>query len=143
MRKHPRRRNARRPNRARRQPRTRATTGQPGSAGPAGKSAAARRAAARSNLPILTLDRFDQAMQIARLAAEHDLAELSLKAVHDALRAGPPVVPVNNSSATLVRTVRVGMEENAVRSVLPACRHRALAARPDLAETQGCPGGSL
>ena len=34
-------------------------------------------AAPRNNLPILTLDRFEQAMQIARLAAEHDLSELS------------------------------------------------------------------
>ena len=61
------------------------TTGQPG---PARKAAGAGRAApgaARSNLPILTLDRFEQAMQIARLAAEHDLPELSLKAVHDSL----------------------------------------------------------
>ena len=49
--------------------------------------------AKRSNLPILTLDRFEQAMQIARLAAENDLADLSLRAVHDSLRAGPPVVP--------------------------------------------------
>ena len=34
-------------------------------------------------------------MQIAKLAAEHDLPELSFRAVREALRAGPPVVPTN------------------------------------------------
>ena len=57
---------------------------------PATKAAApkaARGAAApRANLPILTLDRFEQAMQIARLAAEHDLPDLSARAVREALR---------------------------------------------------------
>jgi lipopolysaccharide biosynthesis regulator YciM len=76
-------------------PRTKAAApaGRPGTATP------------RSNLPILTLDRFEQAMQIAKLAAEHDLSELSLRAVRDSLRAGPPVVPVNpNERRRVVRS---------------------------------------
>ena len=56
--------------------------------------------APRSNLPLLTLDRFEQAMQIARLAAEHDLPELSTRAVNEALRAGPPIVPARSTSAS-------------------------------------------
>ena len=60
--------------------------------------------APRSNLPILTLDRFEQAMQIARLAAEHDLPDLSTRAVREALRAGPPVVPT--SPNTVRRVIR-------------------------------------
>ena len=61
----------------------------------------------RSNLPILTLDRFEQAMQIARLAAAHDMPELSIRAVREASRAGPPVVPTNTTTA-LRRVVRSG-----------------------------------
>ena len=34
-------------------------------------------------------------MQIAKLAAERDLPELNFRAVREALRAGPPVVPTN------------------------------------------------
>jgi predicted Zn-dependent protease len=101
--------------------RTKEATAQPGAAGPARKAAGARRptsGAARSNLPILTLDRFEQAMQIARLAAEHDLPELSLKAVHDSLRAGPPVVP-NNNNAPMARAVRMGADEGAVDPASP------------------------
>ena len=45
-------------------------------------------------------------MQIAKLAAEHDLPELSLRAVHESLRAGPPVVPANPNETR--RVVRVG-----------------------------------
>ena len=94
------------------------TTGQPG---PARKAAGAGRAApgaARSNLPILTLDRFEQAMQIARLAAEHDLPELSLKAVHDSLRAGPPIV-ANENKATNVRMMRAGVDDVALDPASP------------------------
>ena len=41
------------------------------------------RPAAGADLPILTLDRFEQAMQIARLAAERDLPELTFRAVRE------------------------------------------------------------
>ena len=52
-------------------------------------------------------------MQIARLAAEHDLPELCLKAVHDSLRAGPPVVPVNNDQTRRIR-VQPGVIDDGV-----------------------------
>ena len=45
-------------------------------------------------LPVATLQQFDQAMDIAALAAEHKLHELSLRAVREVLRAGPPAVPM-------------------------------------------------
>ena len=64
---------------------------------------AGRAASPRSNLPLLTLDRFEQAMQIARLAAEHDLPDLSVRAVREALRAGPPIIP---AAPTLTPTPR-------------------------------------
>jgi hypothetical protein len=76
---------------------------------------------ARSNLPILTLDRFEQAMQIARLAGDHDLPELSLRAVHDALRGGPPVVQANPGEMRTVRMRSVGgvIDEGAVDPASP------------------------
>ncbi len=61
--------------------------------------------APRGNVPILTLERFEQAMQIARLAAEHDMPDLSLRAVRQALMGGPPVVPANpNARRVMMRT---------------------------------------
>ncbi len=72
---------------------------------------ATRKAAApRANLPIVTLERFEQAMQVARLAAEHGLADLSFRAVRESLQAGPPVIPVetNPSSRVVVRSARMG-----------------------------------
>ncbi len=84
-------------------------------------STASRRPAAspRTGLPILTLERFEQAMQIARLAAEHDMPELSLDAVRESLRAGPPVVPAtapSSSSRLIVRQVR-GLDDSATDPV--------------------------
>jgi predicted Zn-dependent protease len=54
----------------------------------------ARRAAAGNGTPAITPERFEQACEIARLAAAHGHYELSLRAVRDALRGGPPVVVV-------------------------------------------------
>lgn len=42
---------------------------------------------------VVTSDRFEQAMQVARMAAEHDFFDLSLRAVRGALANGPPVTP--------------------------------------------------
>ena len=56
---------------------------------PKAKAAATPKAKAaprNAGLPILTLDRFEQAMQIAKLAAERDLPELNFRAVREALR---------------------------------------------------------
>jgi len=104
---------------------------QPATAPPASTKAAptkARRAAPksqtvvtpRSNLPIVTLERFEQAMQIARLAAEHDLADLSFRAVRESLQAGPPVIPVetNPSSRVVIRSAR-GMDDGPADAVAP------------------------
>ncbi|HVX15288.1 MAG TPA: DUF1583 domain-containing protein [Pirellulales bacterium] len=44
--------------------------------------------------PPATLAQFEQAMDIARLAAEHDMHDLSLRAVGELLRPGPPALPM-------------------------------------------------
>ena len=59
-------------------------------------------------------------MQIAKLAAKHDLNDLSFRAVHESLRAGPPVVPVNpNERRRLVRVGGVVQEASPVDQVSP------------------------
>ena len=55
---------------------------------PTGKSPAPP---SRGNAPVLTVDQFQQAYAVATLAAEKDLPGLSLKAIKDAVRGGPPV----------------------------------------------------
>lgn len=45
-------------------------------------------------LPALGLEQFDQAMDIAALAAKNKLHALSLRAVREALQPGPPVLPL-------------------------------------------------
>ncbi len=49
-------------------------------------------------------------MQIARLAAEHDLPDLSVRAVREALRAGPPIIPAPNDD----RSARVAVRSRAM-----------------------------
>jgi len=44
-------------------------------------------------VPAPTLERFEMAAQAARLAADRGLAALSLRAIREALRNGPPVIP--------------------------------------------------
>jgi tetratricopeptide (TPR) repeat protein len=51
--------------------------------------------AASSNGPaVATLERFEQAAQIAKLASDHEMYELSVEAIRESLGAGPPVVPI-------------------------------------------------
>ena len=45
-------------------------------------------------------------MQIARLAAEHDLPDLSVRAVREALRAGPPIIPAAPTTTSLRVAIR-------------------------------------
>lgn len=45
-------------------------------------------------LPVITLDRFNQAIEIAKLAARNNMHALSIKAVRESLAAGPPVQPI-------------------------------------------------
>src|SRR5262249_43830221 len=54
-------------------------------------SATSKSAARVTNVPAATLDRFGQAMTVARLAAEKELFALSLRAVREALKGGPPI----------------------------------------------------
>ena len=54
---------------------------------------------ARLRVPPASVARFRQAAELAGLAAEHGLAELSLRAVRDPLKGGPPVVPAALNSA--------------------------------------------
>ncbi|MEJ7636420.1 MAG: DUF1583 domain-containing protein [Singulisphaera sp.] len=56
-------------------------------------------------MPILTLDRFEQAMQLAKLAAEHGLFPLSLRAVRESLEGGPPVVVAANQDRQRIYVV--------------------------------------
>ena len=77
-------------------------------------------ASPRSSLPLLTVDRFEQAMQIARLAAEHDMPELSARAMNEALRAGPPIIPAPTTTSTrVVRARPMGTDEGPVDQVAP------------------------
>ncbi|HEX7447792.1 MAG TPA: DUF1583 domain-containing protein, partial [Pirellulales bacterium] len=67
-----------------------------------------------AGLPAATLPQFDQAMEIAKLASEHDLHELSLRAVREALRPGPPALPmkVMQGGARVVRSSRSNQPDN-------------------------------
>lgn len=60
------------------------------SAPPPGRLAPARPAA--SGVPLLTIDRVEQAMQVAKLAAENGMFDLSARAVRESLKGGPPAV---------------------------------------------------
>jgi tetratricopeptide (TPR) repeat protein len=53
---------------------------------------------AGSGVPVATPDRFNQAARVARLAARHGFDDLSLRAIREALRGGPPVQPLANTS---------------------------------------------
>ena len=57
----------------------------------------APRAAAGDGIPVATPEQFEQAAEIARLAANHGLGELSLRAVRGVLLGGPPLVAFNPS----------------------------------------------
>lgn len=55
--------------------------------------APAQKAAAKTNPRILTIEAFEQATAIAKLAADNGLMDLSFKAVRDSLSGGSPVIP--------------------------------------------------
>ncbi len=54
---------------------------------------------------VITLERFEQVVQLARLAADRDLARFSIDAVREALAGGPPVTPiaVGNPNGRVIR----------------------------------------
>lgn len=61
---------------------------------PAAPARPANRSEKSQGLAGVTVDQFEQAMEVAVLAAENGLHALSLRAVREALRAGPPVFPL-------------------------------------------------
>ena len=66
----------------------------------------------RASVPVLTIDRFEQAMQVAALAAKNGLHELSLRAVREALKGGPPVSATADPNPVRSRVVTVGPMTN-------------------------------
>lgn len=71
------------------------------------------------NVPVLTLDRLEQAMQIARLAAEHDLFGLSFRAVREAFQGGPPVAVARSSDSARAAPANPAAEKAATDAVTP------------------------
>jgi tetratricopeptide (TPR) repeat protein len=62
----------------------------------------------------VTLDRFELAAQLAKLAAGHEMAELSLRAVRQPLAGGPPVIPIpieTNNRGMMIQRNRNGEDE--------------------------------
>ena len=84
------------------QPPTPVPPAPPAPAPPAGARPAQAPAA---GVPILTVDRFEQAMQLAKLAAENGRFALGLRAVRESLEGGPPVpvAPKSNNRNVVVR----------------------------------------
>jgi tetratricopeptide (TPR) repeat protein len=68
-----------------------------GSARPA---ASARPAPRNAGAAPITLDRYMQAMELGKLAAERDLFSLSFRAVRESLKAGPPIANANQEGQT-------------------------------------------
>jgi tetratricopeptide (TPR) repeat protein len=70
----------------------------PRAAAPATESAKPAPSPARpaAPIPVVTLDQFNRAIEIARLAAARDMPTLCLRSVRDALRGGPPIKPPPN-----------------------------------------------
>jgi hypothetical protein len=67
-------------------------------------------------VPVVTINQFEQAIQIAHLAAERNLPALSLRAVRDALRGGPPAPnpePADPTGRRVVRVVSTGVPGDA------------------------------
>ncbi len=61
---------------------------------------------------VITLERFEQVAQLAKLAVDHDLTNVSIEALRDVLAKGPPVTPLAIGNANTARVVirRAGSE---------------------------------
>ncbi len=72
-------------------------------------------------MPLLTVDRFEQAIQVARLAAANGLFPLSARAVRESLKGGPPVVvePAQGAMRSRVVMMRNGDPEEPQDPVTP------------------------
>ena len=55
---------------------------------------------------VITLERFDQVAQLAKLAVDHDLTRFSIDTMRDALAGGPPVTPIAISNPNAGRVIR-------------------------------------
>ena len=55
---------------------------------------------------VITLERFEQVAQLAKLAVDHDLARFSIDTMRDALAGGPPVTPMAIANPNQMRVVR-------------------------------------
>ena len=69
-------------------------------------------ATSKTSTSVITLERFEQAAGLAKLAADHGLIPLSLDAVRETLAIGPPVMPiaVGNASTASIRVRNSGNE---------------------------------
>jgi hypothetical protein len=73
-------------------------------------------------VPFVTLERFELAAQLAKLAARHGMSGLSLRVVRESLRGGPPVVPivVQPNTGGVIRVRNNGDEETQDQAALRA-----------------------
>jgi tetratricopeptide (TPR) repeat protein len=69
-------------------------------------------AATIARVPPTTIDRFEQAAQIARLAAKNKMPELSLRAIRESLVGGPPVKAMDDVKKFGVANVGGGINRN-------------------------------
>ena len=74
----------------------------------------------KTGVPVATLDRFDQAMRLAKLAADRGLVLFSLRAAREPLRGGPPVVPltVRAGNSGVIRNPADRAKEQAIEKAV-------------------------
>src|SRR5262249_37586342 len=74
----------------------------PAPTAPGASGAQVGRGASGTQVPVVTMEQVNHATDIARLAAEHNMTALSLRAVREALRGGPPI-PTQNEGSSRIR----------------------------------------
>src|SRR5262249_52584480 len=70
-------------------------------------------------VPVITTEQFNQAADISRLAADHDMINLSLRAIKQALQGGPPVVVSQDNNRGRVGMVRGGPVDEQSQASVP------------------------
>ena len=70
----------------------------------------------KAGVPVATLDRFEQTMNLAKLAGSRGMVAFSLRAAREPLRGGPPVVPltVRSNNGMVVRNPADKAREQAI-----------------------------
>jgi tetratricopeptide (TPR) repeat protein len=74
----------------------------------------------RNGVPVITVEKFGQASQLAQLAASNGMLELSLRAIRESLAGGPPVTPLamtDSPRSALVRARTITSTEQAIAQV--------------------------